>query len=286
MPRSKRFDRYNPFFLTLLSFFFLSWCLTSPAYSNELDRFAGKQGNITISGGTAHIPVMTELARKVRDFNPKIYITVHGGGSANGIKQVGQGMADIGNSGRPLNDHERQQYNLREIPFAIDGIAPIVHPSNPVSNISSASIRKIFSGEITNWREIGGEDQPIILYGREAASGTRDIFWKKMLLNGSFSPETRIVDSNNAMKIVVSWEKYAIGYLSIGHIDMDKVKPLITDDIQPNQTNAMLGKYTIVRKLYMNISENPTELTRLFVEYVLGPAGHDAIKASGYIPLH
>ena len=256
--------------------------------ASDLDSFKGMQGNISISGGTAHIPVMNELKRRIEKFNPHIYIFVKGGGSSVGIEQVGRGLVDIGNSGRPLKTKEKQIYNLQSIPFAIDGIAVVTHPANPVSNLDSDTARKIFYGEITNWKEVGGDNAPISLYGRDAKSGTRSVFVKKLLLKKELAATTQIMDSHSDLKVVISWDKNAIGYMSIGHINKKKVKPLSLDGIAPTQHNAKTGAYGVTRKLFMNLPGDKAKvsgLTRKFIDYVLGPEGKEITNNAGYIPL-
>lgn len=270
--------------LLLIAVFIFLATASSPCAAG-LDDFKSLKGSLLIAGGTAHLPVMHELARRIHESNPQINISVSGGGSSLGVEKVGRDLVDIGNSGRPLTAQEAAAYKLTAIPFAIDGIAVVVHPFNRVASLSMEEARQIFAGKIRNWREVGGEDREIHLYGRDAASGTRNVFRKKMFGQEEFAADTRLVDSNNAMKVIVSLDPLAIGYVSIGHLDAAKVKGVPLDGVVPNQANARNGTYMISRKLFMCISETPSELTRLFVDYVLGSDGHGAIVAAGYIPL-
>ena len=115
----------------------------SIAFGEPLDAFKDIEGTLDIAGGTAHIPVMTQAAQDIMTFNPKIRITVAGGGSGVGVKQVGEGLAGIGNTGRPLKDSEIQKYGLKTFPFAIDGVALAVHTDNPVKALTTEQVRKI-----------------------------------------------------------------------------------------------------------------------------------------------
>jgi phosphate transport system substrate-binding protein len=260
----------------------------SHAAASGLDSFKGMEGQIYISGGTAHLPMMHRLKQKIEKFNPQIHIFVRGGGSSLGIEQVGKGNVNIGNAGRPLMPKEKAAYNLEAIPFAIDGIAIVTHPSNPVSNLDSNTARKIFYGEITNWKEVGGHDKKISLYDRNVGSGTRKIFITKLLLKKEPAATAQIVNSHDNMKVVVSWDKNAIGYMSIGYIDPKKVKPLPLDGIAPTQSNAQTGMYSVARKLYMYIPAEKAKvsvLVRKFIDYILCPEGKDIIKGAGFIPL-
>ncbi len=280
----KSVNRSPLIFCTIFSLLLL--VPVSTAFCSGLKSFKGTRGSLLIAGGTAHLPVMSELARRIHESNPQVNISVSGGGSSAGIEKVGENIVDIGNSGRLLTKDEAAAYALTSIPFAIDGIAVVVHPTNKVSSLSSEQVRKIFIGEIRNWREVGGENEEIHLYGRKLGSATRKVFREKILGADDFAANSKVVDANNAMKVIVSWDLQAIGYLSIGHLDATKVKAVILDGIIPNQANSTNSSYKISRQLYMYISETPTALTRLFVNYVLGSEGHDAIVAAGYIPLH
>lgn len=257
-----------------------------PALAGELDRFAGLKGKIDIAGGTAHIPVMKDAAKSIMSKFPGINITVAGGGSGVGVQKVGEGLVDIGNAGRPVSEKELAKYpQLKSFPFAIDGVAPIVHPGNPVQELSSDQLKAIFAGEIGNWQEVGGLDAQIHLYSRDEASGTRSVFWKKALGKGAVSEAANIVASNGAMKVAVSRDPSAIGYMSIGHLD-ETVKSVSLDGIAANQENAINGSYPVVRKLYMNSNGTPKPLVTAFIQYVLGSEGAESIRNHGYIPLN
>ena len=257
----------------------------SPAISATLDDFAGKQGSISIAGGTAHIPVMKALAKNVMTANPKITITVAGGGSGVGVKQVGEGLVDIGNTGRPVTEKEVAQYTLNSYPFAIDGVAVAVNAANPVSGLTMEQIKEIYAGKITNWKAVGGHDAPISLYTREDGSGTREVFVEKAIAKGEIVQSAAIVSSNGAMKTAVGKDKNAIGYVGIGHVDQS-VKALQVNGIAATQENASSGVYPVTRKLYMNTTDKASALAATFIQYVLhSKDGKAAISAAGYIPL-
>ena len=143
---------------------------TSPAWSAPVDAFKDLKGSLDIAGGTAHIPVMKAAAKAIMEANPNIHITVAGGGSGVGVQKVGEGLVQIGNTGRALKDTEIAKYGLKSFPFAIDGVAVAVNPENAVKSLSKAQLKYIFAGKITNWSEVGGSDAPIAFVGREAGS--------------------------------------------------------------------------------------------------------------------
>jgi phosphate transport system substrate-binding protein len=254
------------------------------AVADDLDAFQGLEGRLDIAGGTAHIPVMTDAAKRIMRANPRIRITVAGGGSGVGVQKVGEGLVDIGNTGRPVSDEEQKKFGLESFPFAIDGVAVIVHPSNRVTGLTAKQAQDIFAGKISNWKDVGGADRAIHLYNRDEASGTRAVFWKKLLEKGEMSTKSNVVPSNGAMKVAVGGDADAIGYLSIGYVDQS-VRAVAIDGVATTQETAQDGTYKVVRKLYMNTKGEPSKLTRAFIDYICGDAGTQIIRDAGYIPL-
>lgn len=248
------------------------------------DLFAGLSGSLDIAGGTAHIPVMEKAAREIMTAHPGIGITVAGGGSGVGARKVGEGLVQIGNTGRPLSEDEIQQYGLVSHPFAVDGVCAVVHPDNPVGGLTSEQLQAAFAGRITSWKDLGGPDQPIHLFTRDEASGTRKVFWKKALAKGDIAAGANVVASNGAMKTAVAQDPLALGYVSVGHLDASLKAPSL-DGVAVTQANAASGVYPVTRKLYMNTKGAPTGLTEAFIAFVQGPRGAEIVKEAGYIPL-
>ena len=254
------------------------------AGSASLAAFENLSGNLSIAGGTAHIPVMKEAAKRIMTYNSDISITVAGGGSGVGVQKVGEGLVDIGNTGRPISAQEKEKYGLLSFAFAIDGVGLAVHPDNPVRDLSSDQLQALFAGEISTWSEVGGPERSINLYTRDEASGTRKVFWEKALDKGDVAVKANVVPSNGAMKVAISRDKAAIGYLSIGHMD-DTIARVAINGVLPTQENAIDGSYPVVRKLYMNTKGEPSALAQAFIEYVQSPAGAKIVSESGFIPL-
>ncbi|WP_300692103.1 MULTISPECIES: phosphate ABC transporter substrate-binding protein [Helicobacter] len=255
------------------------------ASSESLAVFAKEQGKIDIAGGTAHIPVMKKAAEAIMSFNPNITISITGGGTGAGITKVGEGLVQIGNTGRALKPQEIEKYQLVSFPFAVDGVAIAVHKENPLSNLTKEQVSRIFSGEVKNWNELGGNEGIINLYVREDGSGTRDTFESKGLNKGIEIPQTaNVVSSNGAMKIALAQDKNAIGYVGIGHLD-SSIKGIAFENIEPTQEKTKEGSYQISRLLYMNTKGEPQGLTKLFVDYIYSSDGAKFIEQSGYIPL-
>jgi phosphate transport system substrate-binding protein len=255
-----------------------------PAQEADLSHFKDLEGKIDIAGGTAHIPVMNDAAAVIMKANLKIRITVAGGGSGVGVQKVGEGLVDIGDTGRALTPQEIEKYGLKTFPFAIDGVAVAVNSANPVGNLSHQQVPEIFAGKIANWKDVGGKDASINLFTRDEASGTREVFWEKLLKKGPVAEKANVVASNGAMKVALAQDPNAIGYLGIGHVDKS-VKAVNLDGVEPTQENAENGKYPVVRKLYMNTKGEPQPLVKAFIEFILSPAGQQISQKHGYIPL-
>lgn len=254
------------------------------AVAAPLDAFKDLKGTLDIAGGTAHIPVMKQAAQNIMTAYPDIRITVAGGGSGVGVKQVGEGLVGIGNTGRPLKENEISQFGLETFPFAIDGVAVAVNPGNPVKELTSAQVADIYSGKITDWKDLGGDAGKINVFGREDGSGTRETFTEKVLGKAELAPSVNVVSSNGAMKTAIAQDKRAIGYVGIGHLE-PSILGVVVDGMVPSQENAADGTYKIVRNLYMNTKGVPSGLTAAFIDYIYSGDGAKIIEASGYIPI-
>lgn len=257
---------------------------SSGALASDLAPFTGQQGSLRIAGGTAHIPVMKEAAKQIIQSNPKIQISIAGGGSGLGIKQAGEGLIDIGNSGRKATDEEISKYDLKLFKWAIDGVGVVVHPENSVKGLSSVQLQDIYVGKISNWQELGGADRQINLYTRDEASGTREVFWKKGLNKGDISAKANVVVSNGAMKTAVAGDPFAIGYISVGHMDQS-VTPLALDGVLPNLDTVRSGEYRVSRGLYSLSKGEPSGLAKLFLDFILSPSGQQIVAENGFIPV-
>lgn len=267
----------------VMVFLIFSSALTLQA--EDLDAFKGESGSIKISGGTAHIPVMKQAAENIMTANPQIKISIAGGGSGVGIKQVGEGLVDIGNSGRKPTDEEVKKYGLKMHQWAIDGVGAVVNPDNPVKSLSSEQLKDIYAGNLTNWKALGGPDKSINIYTRDEASGTRDVFWKKALAKGEISTKAQFVPSNGAMKTAVAQDPFAIGYVSVGHIDTS-VTPVALDGVIPTLDNVKQGKYKVARGLFSNTKGEPRGLAKKLLDYLFSAEGREIISQKGFIPVN
>lgn len=255
-----------------------------PAAADPLAAFKGQKGEIRISGGTAHIPVMEEAAKRIRTANPDVQISIAGGGSGVGIKQAGEGLVDIGNSGRKPTDDEVTKHGLKVFRWALDGVGVVVHPGNPVQSLGKDQLKQVYAGAIDNWQALGGPDKAINLYTRDEASGTRDVFWSKALDKGEIHARANVVPSNGAMKTAVANDPYAIGYVSVGHIDAT-VAPVALDSVVPTIETVKSGAYPVSRGLFSLTKGEPQGLAKWFIDYLFSPTGHEIIAAKGFIPV-
>lgn len=265
-------------------FAMLTIFISGTVFADALDPFKGQSGTIKISGGTAHIPVMKVAAERIMQFNPDIQISIAGGGSGVGIKQVGEGLVDIGNSGRKAKDAEIETYGLKMFKWAIDGVGTVVNPNNSVQALTTGQLQDIFAGKITNWKTLSGEDREINLYTRDENSGTRAVFWKKALNKGTIAPKANVVVSNGAMKSAVANDPYAIGYVSVGHID-ESVAPVALDGVTPTIETVKNGTYPVARGLYSNTKGEPAPLAALLIDYLFSPEGQQIVSEKGFVPV-
>ena len=254
------------------------------AHAEEIDTFKGEKGTLKISGGTAHIPVLKVVMNRIKSVNPDIQISIAGGGSSMGIKQVGEGLVDIGNSGRKPTNEEIEKYNLKLFKWAIDGIGVIVHPSNKLTSLTTAQVQAVYSGEIDNWKQLGGEDKHIEVYTRHEGSGTRKVFWQKALNKGEVIDGATTVESHGAMIHAISRAPYGIGYVSVGYID-DSIAPVALNGVMPTPANVEQGKYEIARGLYSSTKGDPSGLTKKFIEYLFKQEAQDIVTEKGLIPI-
>jgi phosphate transport system substrate-binding protein len=270
--------------MTWISAVAMTLCLTTWSWSGALDAFNGETGTIRISGGTAHIPVIKEAAARIMTSHPDIHISIAGGGSGVGIKQVGEGLVDIGNSGRSPSDQEVQKYGLKKFKWAVDGVGVVVNPKNPVQSLTTAQLKDVFAGTVTNWRQLGGSDKGINLYTRDEASGTREVFWKKALGKGDITPTANVVPSNGAMKTAIANDPWGIGFVSVGHIDAT-VAPVALDGVIPTLDTVRQGTYKVARGLYSNTKGDPTGLVQKFIDYLFSPEGQQIAADKGFIQI-
>ena len=244
-------------------------------------------GQLTIAGSTTVLPINQECARLLMKKNPGLRISVSGGGSGHGIKSVGAGEIDIGAASRDVKPAEMEKYpDLKPVAIGKDSVAIVVHPSNRVSELTLEQASKIFAGEITNWKEVGGADEAIRVITREEGSGTREVFEKYVMkpFERELTGKASVKPSNGDVRATVSGDKNSIGYLSLGYLD-PSVKAVKIDGVEATVENVLAGKYPIVRTLYLITKGEPDELEKAFIDFVLSEEGQKVVEDMGYIRL-
>ncbi|MGE5545218.1 MAG: phosphate ABC transporter substrate-binding protein [Bacillota bacterium] len=242
-------------------------------------RREGSEESITIAGSTSVQPFSEVLAEEFMARHPRAKINVQGGGSSQGIEAVRTGVSEIGASSRELTPKEK---GLHEYLIARDGIVVVVHPSNPVNDLSLNQVKDIFSGRIDNWQEVGGQNREIVLVSREAGSGTRDGFETLAMDGETVSDRALIANSTGAIRMIVSGDRNAIGYISLAVLD-PTVKPLHIDGIKPTAENILNGKYAISRPFIYLTREEPVGLAKAFIDFVLSDYGQRILEDEGLV---
>jgi phosphate transport system substrate-binding protein len=264
-------------------------CQQAPATEapepTEAPEEEGLSGQLQMAGSSTVQPLAQALAEAFMAMNPDVEIDVQGGGSSVGVKSAAEGTTPIGNASRALKDSEMQEYpDLIAHTIARDGIAIAVHPDVPVDGVAKDEVRQVFAGEITNWSELGGPDEPIVVVSREEGSGTRGAF-EDMVMDESVIVDTALLQpSNGAVKTTVASTPFAMGFLSFGYLD-NSVKTLTVDGVEASVANALSGEYPVVRPLNMITKGEPTGLAKAFLDFIFSDEGQ-AIVAEDYIPVN
>jgi phosphate transport system substrate-binding protein len=245
--------------------------------------FTKLSGSLKIDGSTTVQPIVQAAADKLIEANKGLSITVAGGGSGTGIKDVDAGTVNIGMSSRDLTADELK--TLKPYAVANDGIAIIVHPDNPVKNLTKEQASKIFLGEIKNWKEVGGNDAPIIVYTRETGSGTRATFEEMLLEKKSVVERATPFTSSTLINQAVAKEKNAVGYDSIGFID-STVKAVSLDGKTADAKTVLEGNYIMGRELIVCTKGDAKGFAAIFIDYLRSAAVQkDIVEKEGYIQL-
>ena len=242
---------------------------------------------ISISGSTTVQPLAEKLAEAFMTENTGVRIDVQGGGSSVGVKAAGEGTSDIGMASREIKESEIAEFpNMKIFVIARDGIAIVAHPDIPVGDLTVEQVRDIFSGKVTNWKDLGGEDQNIIVVSREEGSGTRGAFEEMVMGEDALIAATAILQpSNGSVRTTVSTTPNSIGYISFGYLD-DTVKSISIDGVAPTEPNAADGSYPIVRPLNMLTNGEPDGAVKAFLDFILSDAGQKLVVEDGYIPVN
>jgi phosphate transport system substrate-binding protein len=252
---------------------------------------ASAQGRIVIKGSTTVLPIAQAAAEAFMKKNPGVNISISGGGSGDGIKALIDKSTDIADSSREMKPEEVSLAKSKGVnpvanKVAIDAIVPIVHPSNPVSNLTIEQLSLIYQGKIRNWKEVGGENRQIIVVSRDTSSGTYESWEQKVLHGAKVTPRAQLQASNGAIVQVVAKNKFAIGYIGLGYVNQT-VKPVTVNGIRGNEESTLNGTYPISRPLFMFTRGWPAGDALNFINYVMLPQkGQKLVKEAGFVPLY
>lgn len=244
---------------------------------------ADLSGSISMVGSTSMEKLANALSEAFMEKYPDVTVTAEFVGSGAGIEAVTNGTADIGNSSRSLKDEEKAAGVVENV-VAIDGIAVCVDPANEVADLTKEQLTNIYNGTITNWKEVGGADEPIIVIGREAGSGTRGAFEELVDLKDACKYANEL-DSTGAVIAKVASTPGAIGYASLDALD-DSVKALSLEGVEATAENIKAGNYFLSRPFVMatkgEISEQ-NDLVQAWFDYVMGDEGQQIASEVGLI---
>ena len=242
-------------------------------------------GTVSTDGSTSMEKVINSLGESCMAQNKDVKFTYNPTGSGSGIQAVSEGRCDIGLSSRALKDDEKAS-GLVETTLALDGIAIVVNPENPVSDLDVDTIAKIYTGEITNWKDVGGDDAEIVLIGREAGSGTRDGFESITDTKDACAYRQELTSTGDVIN-TVSTNPNAIGYASLSAVG-DSVKALTVGGVEATEDTVRDGSY-VVQRPFVLVTKEGTELSaaaQAFFDYALSADAADIIAAAGAVAIH
>ena len=249
----------------------------------ETTEAAKLSGTVTLAGSTSMQKLCEAMIESFEEAYPDITVTAEYTGSGAGLEALAGGKTDIGNASRSLKDGEKQSGAVENI-VAIDGIAVITHKDSVVSDLTAQQLTDIYTGKITNWKDLGGADEAIVVLGREAGSGTRGAFEELLKIEDQCAYAQEL-DSTGGVLAKVAATPGSIGYVSLDVVD-DTVKALSLDGVAPTEENIVAGSYKLSRPFVMatlGTIEEQNDLVKTWFNYVQSDEGQAVIKAMGLI---
>ena len=268
--------------------------------SNAAFAASGKN-SLQIKGSDTMVNLVQACAEKFMEKNPQDFVAVTGGGSGTGLSSIISGTCDIAMSSRNVKEKEvalakKKGVNPYEIKVALDGLAVVVSPKNSVSKLTIDELAGIFTGKITNWKDVGGANAKIVILSREVNSGTHVYFKEHVLRKNDpnskeeFSPAALMLPSSQAIADEIAQNSAAIGYYGMGYIS-SKQKPVSvakdkkSEYIAPTIQNVLSGKYPISRPLFLYTNGQPQGVVKKFVDFALSQEGQDLVLKTDFVPL-
>lgn len=250
---------------------------------------------ISIKGSDTMVIMNARLAEAFMKAHPETQIQVTGGGSGVGIAALINGTTDIAASSRPIKTSEIDKLKARfattgfAVPIARDGLSIYLHEKNPVKELTLAQIRGIYTGAVTNWKQVGGPDAPIILYSRENSSGTYTYFKDHVLMGKDFAPRAQTLQGTAAVVNAVANDPNGIGYGGAAYAKGIRFAAVKKDDkspaVLPSLETVRSGQYPISRFLYLYTRTKPAKETKAFLDWATGPQGQEIVGKVGYFPV-
>ena len=236
---------------------------------------------IAISGSTSVGPLAEKLAMKFEE-QEKAKIEVNQIGSSAGITNAMTGVSEIGMSSRDLKEEEKAE--LEEVIIAYDGIVVVTHPTNKVDNLTIDQVKQIFTGEVTNWKELGGDDMEIVVVSREDGSGSRDAFQEIVgYSSGELIPNAIVASGNGNIKTTVATNKHAIGFISFEYID-ESISTVDINGVEATAENVLANEYSLSRPfLFVHRAGELTKAGQSFIDFILSDEGQEIVESSGAI---
>ncbi len=244
---------------------------------------------LVVKGSTTVFPIAQAAADAYMRNYPNINVSVSGTGSGHGIKALIDKTTDIATSSRDLKKEEIDMARERGVNpvahrVAIDAIVPVVHPANPVKDLTTEQLNLIYQGKIKNWRDVGGPNRGVVVISRDTSSGTYDTWEDKILHKATVTPRAQLQASNETVVHAVSKNRYAIGYIGIGYLSKT-VKGLKVNGVEASAQTALSGEYPISRPLFMFTDGEPGGTAGDFVRFVLSAEGQKIVEKEGFVPL-
>ena len=272
----------------LLAFLALAAALALPLANQALA--AGGPQSVHVAGSNT-LRLFTQLAAEqyMRE-NPGTIVTVSGGGTARGVKALIDGTSEIAMISSEIPEElerraKAEKIHLKEVPLSNDAVVPVVNPQNPVSALSLEQLKKIYSGKITNWKDVGGADAPIVVTTHDGVSGTYEL-WKDKVLgtDSAITPQAKTMEMQPMLRAVAS-EKNAIGYVAWSLLG-ESIKALAVEGVAPDRENILTGSYPLTRVLAVVVKENPSEASQAFVRFLQAPdKGQELAKKLKMLPI-
>ncbi|MCI0523810.1 MAG: phosphate ABC transporter substrate-binding protein [Acidobacteria bacterium] len=280
--------------LLALSFIFamLEGCGGGEAARTASTPTPAPSNQMSIVGSTTLLPVAEKAVEVFKQRNPESKITLSGSGSLVGINALVDGITDIAMSSRVMKNEEKEMMRkkkgteAKEHIVAWDGIVPIVHPSNPVKNLTLAQLKDIYTGKITDWKQVGGKGAAIVVVTRDFTSGTSEA-WSELILDKEpVVAGAKEKGSSSAILEAVAKDPNAIGYDGIGYAEGDnRVKPLSVDGVMASASAILDKSYKIARPIYMITNNRPTTIVVEFIDFITSPEGQALVKEAKFVPV-